>query len=174
MDPAFRGPRTGAADQLAPPHRIVVVGGGAGGLELATRLGDKLGRRGKADITLIDKASTHLWKPLLHEIAAGSMDLGHHELDYLAQAHWHHFHYRTGEMIGLNRSRREVLVGPVVEEDGTEVTPARGYPYDTLVLAIGSLTNDFGTPGVADHAICLETPEQAARLHTRLVNACVR
>jgi len=174
MDPAPRGPGTGAADQLARPPRIVVVGGGAGGLELTTRLGDKLGRRGKADVTLIDKASTHLWKPLLHEIAAGSMDLGHHELDYLAQAHWHQFHYRTGEMVGLDRNRREVLVGPVVEEDGTEVTPARGYPYETLVLAVGSLTNDFGTPGAAEHAICLETPEQAARFHRRLVNACLR
>jgi NADH dehydrogenase len=160
--------------QRERPHRIVIVGGGAGGLELATRLGDKLGRRGKAEITLIEKARAHLWKPLLHEIAAGSMDLGHHELDYLAQAHWHHFRYRTGEMIGLDRSRREVLVGPVIEENGTEVTPARGYPYDTLVLAVGSLTNDFGTPGVAEHAICLETPDQAARFHRRLVNACLR
>ena len=155
-------------------HRIVIVGGGAGGLELATRLGDKLGRRGKADITLIDKARTHLWKPLLHEIAAGSMDLGHHELDYLAQAHWHHFNYRTGEMIGLNRFRREVQVGSVVEENGTEVTPARSYQYDTLVLAVGSLTNDFGTPGVVEHAVRLETPEQAARFHRGLVNACIR
>ena len=161
-------------DDVAPAHRIVIVGGGAGGLELATELGDKLGRRGKADITLIDKARAHLWKPLLHEIAAGSMDLGHHELDYLAQAHWHHFHYRTGEMIGLDRNRREVLVGPVFEEHGTEITPARGYPYDTLVLAVGSLTNDFGTPGVVEHAIRLETPEQAARFHRRLVNACLR
>ena len=161
-------------DDVAPAHRIVIVGGGAGGLELATELGDKLGRHGKADITLIDKARAHLWKPLLHEIAAGSMDLGHHELDYLAQAHWHHFHYRTGEMIGLDRNRREVLVGPVFEEHGTEITPARGYPYDTLVLAVGSLTNDFGTPGVVEHAIRLETPEQAARFHRRLVNACLR
>jgi len=155
-------------------HRIVIVGGGAGGLELATRLGDKLGRRRKADITLIDKARTHLWKPLLHEIAAGSMDLGHHELDYLAQAHWHHFNYRTGEMIGLNRFRREVQVASVVEENGTEVTPARSYQYDTLVLALGSLTNDFGTPGVVEHAVRLETPEQAARFHRGLVNACIR
>src|SRR5689334_20825349 len=171
---ALQTPNASGADSGARQHRIVIVGGGAGGLELATRLGDKLGRRGKAEITLIDKARAHLWKPLLHEIAAGSMDLGHHELDYLAQAHWHHFHYRTGEMIGLDRTRREVLVGPVVEENGTEVTPARGYPYDTLVLAVGSLTNDFGTPGVAEHAICLETPEQAARFHSRLVNACLR
>src|SRR5689334_16662215 len=174
MAEAVRSDATGAAVNADRRHRIVIVGGGARGLELATRLGDKLGRRGKADITLIDKARAHLWKPLLHEIAAGSMDLGHHELDYLAQAHWHHFRYRTGEMIGLNRGRREVLVGPVVEDNGTEVTPARGYPYDILVLAIGSLTNDFGTPGVAEHAICLETPEQAARFHGRLVNACLR
>jgi len=61
-----------------------------------------------------------------------------------------------------------------VDEDGSEVTPARTYPYDTLVLAVGSLTNDFGTPGVVDHAISLETPEQAARFHRRLVNACIR
>jgi NADH:ubiquinone reductase (H+-translocating) len=130
MEAALPVSQKSAADR-AVLHRIVIVGGGAGGLELATRLGDKLGRSGKADITLIDRSRAHLWKPLLHEIAAGSMDLGHHELNYLAQAHWHHFHYRTGEMIGLNRARREVLVGPVVEENGTEITPARTYPYDT-------------------------------------------
>jgi NADH dehydrogenase len=174
MADAVRSDPTGAAVNADRRHRIVIVGGGAGGLELATRLGDKLGRRGKAAITLIDKARAHLWKPLLHEIAAGSMDLGHHELDYLAQAHWHHFRYRTGEMIGLNRSTREVLVAAVVEDNGTEVTPARGYRYDILVLAVGSLTNDFDTPGVAEHAICLETPEQAAKFHSRLVNACLR
>ena len=174
MATATNAREAGAVDRASRPHRIVIVGGGAGGLELATRLGDKLGRRGKADITLIDKARTHLWKPLLHEIAAGSMDLGLHELDYLAQAHWHHFHYRNGEMIGLDRTRREVRVGPVVEDNGIEVTPARSYPYDTLVLAVGSLTNDFGTPGVMEHAISLETPEQAARFHRRLVNACLR
>jgi len=174
MEAALPISRDNMADRAAGAHRIVIVGGGAGGLELATRLGDKLGRAGKAEITLIDRSRAHLWKPLLHEIAAGSMDLGHHELDYLAQAHWHHFHYRLGEMIGLDRARREVLVGPVVEEDGTEITPARTYPYDTLVMAVGSLTNDFGTPGVLEHAISLETPEQAARFHRRLVNACIR
>jgi len=82
-------------------HRIVVVGGGAGGLELATRLGDKLGRRGKAHVTLIDRSRTHLWKPLLHEVAAGSMDPDTNDLDYLAQAHWHHFTFRLGGLIGI-------------------------------------------------------------------------
>ena len=69
----------------------MVVGGGAGGLELATKLGDRFGRKGSADVTLIDCNRTHVWKPKLHEIAAGSMDLSAHEVDYLAQSHWHCF-----------------------------------------------------------------------------------
>jgi len=157
-----------------PPHRIVIVGGGAGGLELATRLGDGLGRRRLAEVTLIDKARAHLWKPLLHEVAAGSMDLGHHELDYLAQAHWHHFRYRVGRLIGLDRARREVRVAAVLDEAGIEVTPERSFGYDTLVIAVGSVSNDFGTPGVADFATALDTPEEAKRFHRRLVDACIR
>jgi len=116
----------------------------------------------------------HLWKPLLHEVAAGSMDLGVHELNYMAQSHWHHFRYRLGEMIGLDRQRREVQVAPVIDEDGNEITPQRAFSYDTLVIAVGSLTNDFGTPGVKEHAIALETPSDAARFHRRLVNALMR
>jgi NADH dehydrogenase len=163
-----------AAEAAGGLHRIVVVGGGAGGLELATRLGNKLGRRRKADVTLVDKARTHLWKPLLHEIAAGSMDQGVHEIDYLAQAHWHGFRYRVGEMSGLDRRQRLVHVAPFVDREGALVTPQRSIGYDTLVIAIGSLTNDFGTPGVKEHAISLETPVETERFHQRLVNACIR
>ena len=155
-------------------HQILIVGGGAGGLELATMLGNRLGRRGKAQIQLLDKTRAHLWKPLLHEIAAGSMDLGVHELNYLAQSHWHHFRYRLGEMVGLDRARHEVRVAPVTDEDGEEITPQRVFRYDTLVIAVGSLTNDFGTPGVKEHAIALETASEAARFHRRLVNALMR
>ena len=156
------------------PHRIVIVGGGAGGLELATRLGRKFGRRGTAEVTLIDSKRTHIWKPKLHEIAAGSMDIGDHEVAYLAQAHWHGFRFRIGRMTGLDRSAREVHVAPFVDEDGAEVTPARSFPYDTLVIAVGSVSNDFGVPGVKDHALMLDTPEQAERFNRRLLNACVR
>jgi NADH dehydrogenase len=169
----LRGPG-GEAARGSTRHQIVIAGGGAGGLELATRLGDTLGRRGGAEIVLVEKARTHLWKPLLHEIAAGSMDLGHHELNYLAQAHWHHFRYRLGEMVGLDRERREVHVAPARDEDGNEVTPRRVIGYDTLVIAVGSNTNDFGTPGVAEYALRLDSPEQAARFNRRLVNACIR
>jgi NADH:ubiquinone reductase (H+-translocating) len=160
--------------ESADLHRVVVVGGGAGGLELVTRLGNALGRRKRADITLIDKSRTHLWKPLLHEVAAGSMDLGVHEINFLAQAHWHYFRYRIGEMIGLDRHKREVHLAADLDDDGKVVTPPRTIPYDTLVIAIGSECNDFGTPGVRQHAISLDTPVQAKRFHTKLVNAHIR
>jgi NADH dehydrogenase len=160
--------------ESADLHRVVVVGGGAGGLELVTRLGDALGRRKRADITLIDKSRTHLWKPLLHEVAAGSMDLGVHEINFLAQAHWHYFRYRIGEMVGLDRRRREVHLAPYLDDDGKIVTPPRTIPYNTLVIAIGSECNDFGTPGVREYAISLDTPVQAKRFHTKLVNAHIR
>jgi NADH:quinone reductase (non-electrogenic) len=155
-------------------HRIVVVGGGAGGLELVTRLGNRLGKRGRAHVTLIEKARTHFWKPHLHEIAAGSIDINNHAIDYLAQSHWHGFRYRLGEMTGLDRTRREVQVAPVLDGEGTPITPPYTRGYDTLVIATGSYTNDFGTPGVHEHAIALETPEEAERFHVRLVNACIR
>jgi NADH dehydrogenase len=161
-------------NSTAAKHRIVIVGGGAGGLELATRLGDTLGRRGRAEVTLIDKNRTHVWKPKLHEIAAGSMDLSAHEVDYLAQAHWHHFRYRIGEMTALDRQRREVRVAPYLDAEGREVTPDRVFGYDTLVLALGSQSNDFGTPGVGEHALKLESKADAQRFHARMVNACIR
>ena len=157
-----------------PRHRIVIVGGGAGGLELATRLGDTLGRRKQAEVTLIECKRTHVWKPKLHEIASGSMDMSAHEVGYLAQSHWHHFRYRIGEMVGLDRTRREVLVAPHVDDEGQQVTPQRAFGYDTLVIAVGSLSNDFGTPGVREHAMRLETSADALRFHSRMVNACIR
>lgn len=153
----------------------MIVGGGAGGLELATRLGDKLARRKRARVILVDCARTHLWKPLLHEVAAGSMDLYEHDLDYLAQARWHHFEFQLGRMDGLDRSRRVVRLSPTLDEqEGTELIPRREIAYDTLVIAVGSRTNDFGTPGAREHAISLDTPEDAERFHRRLVNACIR
>ena len=158
----------------AVPHRIVVVGGGAAGLELVTRLGDTLARRGRAQVALVDCSRTHIWKPLLHEVAAGSMDIGAHAVDYLAQAHQHHFQYRIGEMIGLDRANRRVHLGASFDSEGKEVTPPRSLEYDSLVIAIGSRSNDFGTPGVKEHAISLDTAEEAVRFHQRLVNGLIR
>ncbi len=154
-------------------HRIVIVGGGAGGLELATKLGDRFNAN-KVQVTLVDKNRTHIWKPKLHEIAAGSMDLADQELDYIAQAHWHHFKFRMGELTSIDREKQEIQISAYVDESGELVTPMQTIPYDTLVISIGSLTNDFGTQGVEKYAQRLESMGDAKRFHLRLVNACLR
>ncbi|SAK48490.1 NADH dehydrogenase [Caballeronia pedi] len=157
-------------------HRIVIVGGGAGGLELATRLGGSLGKAGCAQVTLVDRWPTHVWKPLLHEVATGSLDTHAHQITYAAHAHWHHFSFVQGEMKGVERGARQVRIGAVVdaEDGGTEVLPARNIEYDTLVLALGSRTHFFGVPGAEENAITLDSLEQAERLRKRLLQACVR
>ena len=163
-----------ASMKISKQHKIVIVGGGAGGLELATQLGRGYGRRKRALITLVDKNRTHIWKPKLHEIASGSMDLGDHEVDYMAQAHWNHFTFRLGELKGLDRSNKTIELAPYVDEQGRAVTPTQYISYDTLVICIGSLSNDFGTQGVKEHALKLETQHDAKSFHSRMVNACIR
>jgi NADH dehydrogenase len=155
-------------------HKIVIVGGGAGGLELATKLGDSLGKKKKAEITLIDCTKTHVWKPLLHEIAAGSMNPDKHELEYMAQAHWHHFRFRLGRMDRLNRHKKEVSIAPYIDEDGKEIIPRRIFQYDTLIISVGSTTNDFGIKGAAEYSIALDTQEQAEVFHQKLHHAILK
>jgi NADH:ubiquinone reductase (H+-translocating) len=160
-------------------HRFIVVGGGAGGLELATRLGDRYGkarRNGepRASVTLVDRYPTHIWKPLLHEVAAGSLDPFTQELPYAAQARWHGFAFQQGDLVGLDRAAKRIKLGAVKDDDGGELLPPRELDYDTLVLAIGSTTHFFGVPGAAENSIALDTVEQAERFRKRLIAACMR
>jgi len=159
---------------VAQPHHVVIVGGGAAGLPLATKLGDTLGRRGKATVTLVDHNASHLWKPLLHEVAAGRVDADVHGVDYFLMAYWNHFRFRQGAVVGLDRARHELKLGVVRDDDGAEMLPERTIGYDTLVFCVGSVNNDFGIPGVAERAISLDESADAERFHRRLVAACVR
>jgi NADH dehydrogenase len=156
------------------PHRIVIVGGGAGGLELATKLGNRLGRGGLADVTLVDANRTHIWKPLLHEVAAGTLDSHEDELEYLAQAAMNGFRFRLGRMMGLDRERKEIRVAATFNQQGEEIIPERSFAYDTLVIAIGSVSNDFGVPGVQEHCHFLDTTQQAEAFQTRLMEAYLK
>ncbi|KVC75506.1 NAD(P)/FAD-dependent oxidoreductase [Burkholderia ubonensis] len=159
-------------------HRIIIVGGGAGGLELATRLGDRYGARGnrpaQALVTLVDRYPTHIWKPLLHEVAAGSMDPFTQELEYAAQARWHGFEFQQGELVGLDRATKRITLSPVNDSDGAELLPQRTLDYDTLVIAIGSTTHFFGVQGAQENAIALDTVAEAERFRKRLIAACMR
>ncbi len=155
-------------------QRIVIVGGGAGGLALATQLGKRLGKKGLAEITLVDAARTHVWKPLLHQLAAGSFDTHAEEIEYLAQARWNYFKFRLGSLVGVNRSEKTVQLAASYDSAGREITPAQALAYDTLVVAVGSQTNDFGTLGAAEHTIKLDSPQAAKHFNDRLINACIR
>lgn len=155
-------------------HRVLIVGGGAAGLELATRLGHKFGKRRRASITLVDRTRTHVWKPLLHEVASGSLSQETDSVEYIAHARRHHYRYRIGAAVGINRSRRQVFIAPSFDEHGEQIIPPRVLGYDTLVIAVGSVCNDFGTPGAAQYAIALDSAEEAARFNRRLINACLR
>ena len=150
--------------------KIVVVGGGAGGLELATKLGRKLGRSGKAQITLVDRNRTHLWKPLLHEVAAGSLDAGIDALSYQSHARNHGFEFQLGTLTNINREEKRIVLAPILGEKGEVVLGEREVAYDYLVMAIGSVSNDFNTPGVRDNCIFLDSPDQAFRFHGLLMN----
>ncbi|MDF7649835.1 NAD(P)/FAD-dependent oxidoreductase [Pantoea sp. Acro-805] len=155
-------------------EKIVIIGGGAGGLELATQLGHKLGRSKKAEIILVDRNHSHLWKPLLHEVATGSMDEGIDALSYLAHARNHGFQFQLGSLTQINRENKTLQLAEIRDSNGELLVPEREMAYDRLVVALGSTSNDFGTPGVKDHCIFLDNPHQARRFHNEMLNLFLR
>lgn len=155
-------------------EQIVIIGGGAGGLELATQLGRRFGRKGKANITLVDKNRTHIWKPLLHEVATGSLDTSTDGVVYHAHAAKHGYTFQLGEFCDLDTEQKTITLAPSFDSEGDQVLPERQLSYDKLVLAIGSVSNDFGTPGVAEHCYFLDSHAQAERFHHGLINNFLR
>jgi NADH:ubiquinone reductase (H+-translocating) len=153
--------------------QIVVVGGGAAGLELVTKLGKRFGRDG-FDILLVEKNRTHIWKPLLHEVAAGSLDANLDEVGYRSHGHAWGYRFFYGAMEGVDRENRQVLIAPILDEDGREIMGRHSIRYDYLVLAVGSVSNDFGTKGVAQHCIFLDSRLQADRFRSKLLDHCLR
>ncbi len=153
---------------------IVIVGGGAGGMEIATKLGHKLGRKAKARVTLIDVADSHVWKPLLHEVATGALDVGVDAISYRSHAAAHGYHFQQGAMTDIDRKAKQVILAPICDDKGEELLPSRRIDYDYLVVAIGSIANDFNIPGVREHCVFLDNTEQAMAIRQRLLNKFMR
>ena len=153
--------------------QIVIVGGGAGGLELARKLGARYGRK-KHDIILIDRNRSHIWKPLLHEVAAGSLDANLDEVGYGGHGARWGYRYFNGTLEAIDRASRNVITAPMLDDDGREVIGRHRIRYDYLVLAIGGVSNSFGVPGVAENCLFLETREQADLFRQKLLNHCLR
>lgn len=154
-------------------EKIVIVGGGAGGMGAATRLGRKLGKRKRAHVTLIDCAESHVWKPLLHEVATGALDVGIDAISYRGHAAANGYHFQQGSLFDIDRTRRQVVLAPI--HDGkVELLPARRIDFDYLIIALGSIANDFGIPGVKRYCLFLDNTEQAMGIRKILLNRFLR
>ena len=155
-------------------YKIIIVGGGAGGLELATKLGAKLGKKQQAEIVLIDQNRSHIWKPLLHEVATGTLDSSTDGVVYHAHAAKHHYQFCLGRYTGLDLLAKTITVAANYADDGLQLLHEREISYDLLVLAIGSQSNDFGTAGVKQYCHFLDSPRQAEKFHHALLNQFLR
>ncbi|MBC7769949.1 MAG: NAD(P)/FAD-dependent oxidoreductase [Phycisphaerales bacterium] len=153
--------------------QIVVAGGGAGGLELARKLGARFGRE-RYDIILIEPHPTHIWKPLLHEVAAGSLDANLDEVGYRSHGHRWKYRFFMGRLENIDRQARQVVIAPMRDDDGVEIFGRQRVRYDYLVIAVGSVTTSYATPGADKNCIFLDDRGQADRFRLKLLNQCLR
>ncbi|MGF1619850.1 MAG: NAD(P)/FAD-dependent oxidoreductase [Rhodomicrobiaceae bacterium] len=159
----------------AQPVRIVICGGGAAGVVLASTLARQNRRGQKFAVSLVDPDASHVWKPLLHEFAAGSSETSLHKMDYIALARRHGFFFSQGSLKEIDRESKMVLLGEAHDETGVEIAPdGRRLPYDYLVVAVGGVTDDFGISGVQEHAWMLDSAADAQRIHRRILQYCMR
>ncbi|MDN4504415.1 NAD(P)/FAD-dependent oxidoreductase [Alteromonadaceae bacterium BrNp21-10] len=155
-------------------QRVVVVGGGAGGLELVTKLSRFCRKHSHVEVILVDKVRTHVWKPLLHEVAAGVINKSSDGIDYRMHASRNKYEFQQGTFIGMDAQKQHITLAALDDDEGQQILPERQLAYDILVLAIGSVSNDFGTPGVKEHSYFLDSLAQAERFHRALLNQLLK
>lgn len=153
---------------------LVIVGGGAGGLELVVSLAKKFHNHKNVTVTLIDKSPIHLWKPLLHEAAAGTLNSYEDELSYYNLAKRYQFQFILGAMHDLNREKKEIYLAAIYDDQDHVLIPQRTYSYDVLVLAVGSVSNDFNVPGVSENCFFLDNTDQALYFHQHLLKTLMQ
>jgi len=150
--------------------KVVVVGGGAGGLELVIKLAKKFKKNPEVEVTLVDCNPTHIWKPLLHEIATGSLNSNHDETSYLMLARKYKFSFVLGRVDAVDTDNQSIHIEPINDETGAPLVAERNIGFTRLVLCVGSLCNDFGTPGVEEHCLLLDSRSQAEKFHQQFIN----
>jgi NADH dehydrogenase len=151
--------------------RIVIIGGGAAGLELATILGNKLGKENLAEIHLVDQNLTNLWKPLWHEAAAGTLSMAENEINYINQSYKHNFSFHLGSLTAIERKHKFIKISNAKSNlTGEEILPARQLNYDYLVIAVGSVHNNFNTPGVEDYCYFLDSLAECKLFQQQIIS----
>jgi NADH dehydrogenase len=141
--------------------RIVILGGGFGGLYCALELERTLARTGRAHVTLVNRENFFLFTPLLHEVAASDLDVTHivNPIRKLLR----HVRFWNGDVAAIDVDRHVVHVTHATTPHAHEL------PYDHLVLALGSVTNLAGVPGLERAALTMKSLEDAIRLRSRLI-----
>ncbi|WMY97071.1 MAG: NAD(P)/FAD-dependent oxidoreductase [Arsenophonus sp.] len=155
---------------MTPKTKIIIVGGGVGGLELATKLGNNLGKKNKAEIILIDCNQNHLWKPLLHEVAAGSLDYSIDAISYLSHSIDHYFRFELGYFKDIDRKKKTITLEIMHDKNGKILISEKKIDFDILIIALGSISNDFSIDGVKEYCIFLDNPNEAHRFHSKILN----
>ena len=138
-------------------HRVVIVGGGFGGLKLAQELADQ-----PVEVTLVDRRNFHTFQPLLYQVATAMLDPA-----AIARSLRAIFQDQGNVVVRL-----ATVVG--VDWDARVLLTAEGAPpvtFDTLVLATGAVTSDYGITGVEEHAFPLKTTDEALKLRSHVL-AC--
>jgi len=134
--------------------RVAIVGAGFGGLAAARKL-----RRAPVSVLLIDKNNFHTFQPLLYQVATAGLEPS--EIAHAVRGIFHrqkNFDFRLGEVTGIDLSARTLSFA-----EGSPVS------WDYLVLSPGATNNDFGIPGVAEHAIFLKTLQEALALRDHVI-----
>ena len=143
-------------------HRVVVVGGGFGGLQAVSKL-----RRAPVEVTLVDRRNFHLFQPLTYQVATGALSPG--EIAYPLRAIFRrnrNVRVVMAEVAGFDLDAREVRLRSV---EGIPAPPA--LPYDTLVVAGGSRYSYFGHEDWRRFAEEVKSPESALGVRARILAA---
>jgi NADH dehydrogenase len=142
---------------------VLVLGGGFGGVEAARCLERMLGTRADVDVTLVSRDNFFLFTPMLHEVAASDVDITH--IVSPLRALLHRTTVIVGDVTAIDLQRRVVRVTHGDDNHDHQLE------YDQLLIALGSTTNFYGLPGLAEHALTMKTLGDAIELRNRVIAA---
>lgn len=142
--------------------RVLILGGGFGGVYTALGLEKTLARKGDIEVTLINRENSTLFTPMLHEVAASDVDFSH--IVNPIRRMLKHVQFVQGDIQSIDLERKHVVVMHGPENHHHELS------YDYLVIALGSTTNFFGLPGVSERALTMKSLSDATHLRNRLID----
>jgi NADH dehydrogenase len=142
--------------------RILILGGGFAGLHTAMRLDDVLARHPNLEVTLVNRDNFFLFTPMLHEVAASDLDLTN--IVNPVRRLLRRVNFFAGEVEALDLQAKKVRVSHGSDCHCHQLT------YDHLVIGLGSITNFFGIPGLADRALTMKSLGDAIHVRNRLIS----